>query len=140
MAVALTYVSLWMDSYLLHALFLDIMGRKQCCFRCVPASHAVALVIDSATLTPLLHHSSGCSRCAGEEEALQYELYVARGWQRMRRQAGSVFVARKPGAFATVAISMRATAVGTIATPTLVVLPAQQPPVRAEPVLLQVVE
>ena len=77
---------------------------------------------------------------AGEEEALQYELCVARGWQRTRRQAGSVLVARKPDAFATVAISMCATTVGTVATPTLVVLPAQQPPVRAEPVLLQVAE
>ena len=90
---------------------------------------------DPATFTA---QGVGCR--AGEEEALQYELYVARGWQRMRRQAGSVCVARKPGAFATVAISMCATVVGSIATPTLVVLPARQPPVRAEPVLLQVVE
>ena len=66
----------------------------------------------------------------GQVETLQYELYVPAGWQRTRRQKGSIQLAMTADAFATVAISMVAAVRGRVATPTLVVLPPQQPPVR----------
>ena len=83
---------------------------------------------------------AGDDSMTGEEMRLQYELYVPTGWERARRHKGIVALHKRPDAFATIAVSMVAQAVGKVATPTLVVLMPDVAPVRGGTAYIDVTE
>jgi hypothetical protein len=73
-------------------------------------------------------------------QQLQYEVLMPGGWQRGRKQKGIVKLGNAASAFATVAVSAVPLAPGRVATPTLIVLPPAQQPVRGGSVWMEVAE
>ena len=90
---------------------------------------------------PQLRCACGCAD-AGDEgvQPLQYEVLMPGGWHRGRKQKGIVKLGTVATSFATVAISAVPVSGGRVATPTLIVLPPQQQPVRGGSVWMDVAE
>ena len=73
-------------------------------------------------------------------QPLQYEVLMPGGWHRGRKQKGIVKLGTGATSFATVAISAVPVSGGRVASPTLIVLPPQQQPVRGGSVWMAVAE
>jgi hypothetical protein len=86
-----------------------------------------------------------CPDCAepdtgGDTHTLQYEVLMPGGWQRGRKQKGTVKLSSAVSAFATVAVSAVPVAPGRVSTPTLIMLPQGMQSVRGGNVWIDVAE